>query len=71
MLKTGSNQGVSALHRQLLDKITEIEAIAKDCRDQASTTDRTDLFDLYASVGVSAHLYERRLSKYLHSVSPG
>ncbi|MDM7975415.1 MULTISPECIES: hypothetical protein [Thalassospira] len=71
MLKTGSNQGVSALHRQLLDKITEIEAIAKDCRDQASTTDRTDLFDLYASVGVSAHLYERRLSKYLNSVSPG
>ncbi len=71
MLQSGSNQGVSALHRQLLDKISEIEAIAQECRDQAKTTDRTDLFDLYASVKVSAHMYERRLSKYMNSVSPG
>ncbi|WP_417842187.1 hypothetical protein [Terasakiella sp.] len=65
MLKTGSNQGVSVLHRQLLDKISDIEAIAAECRDEADATGRTDLFDLYASVGVSAHLYERRLSKCL------
>ncbi|MHC8493647.1 hypothetical protein ACTU44_13170 [Thalassospira sp. SM2505] len=66
MTQSSQIQGIAAHHNQLLAKIDEAKALARECGVDAMEAGNTGLYGMYADLGTALDVSSRRAAQIRH-----